>query len=70
MPIPHQEPLWREKPAGYLAHLIGHEGTGSLHAYLKKKGWVNGLMTSTPEIGKGISFFQLDLDLTKDGFSK
>ncbi|KAL5492063.1 STE23_1 [Sanghuangporus weigelae] len=66
-PIPDQDPLWRVKPAQFLAHLIGHEGPGSLHAYLKNKGWATALETSAEEFGRGASSFNLDLDLTKDG---
>ena len=27
------------KPDAYVAHLIGHEGKGSILSYIKKKGW-------------------------------
>lgn len=37
--IPSQMEHWKSKPCDYLAHLIGHEGEGSLLASLKAKSW-------------------------------
>ncbi|EJC99121.1 uncharacterized protein FOMMEDRAFT_160684 [Fomitiporia mediterranea MF3/22] len=42
-PIHWQDPLWRESPTYFIAYLLGHEGPGSLHSYLKNKGWLQGL---------------------------
>ncbi|EJD07221.1 insulin-degrading enzyme [Fomitiporia mediterranea MF3/22] len=67
-PIPWQTPHWRVSPAGFLAHIIGHEGSGSLHAYLKNKGWLNGLYAGPAEAGRGVSVFAVTVDLTKEGF--
>lgn len=38
--IPPQVGNWRTKPCDYLAHLIGHEGRGSLLGSLKARSWV------------------------------
>jgi hypothetical protein len=46
-PIPSHEKRWKEKPERYLAHLLGHEGHGSLFALLKKKGWAQVLVAVT-----------------------
>ena len=35
--LPSQLENYRIKPLGYLSWLIGHEGRGSLLAYLRKK---------------------------------
>ena len=37
------EHLYRQKPAGYCSHVIGHEGPGSLFALLKKEGLADAL---------------------------
>ena len=37
-PYPDEEELWQSKPGKYIAHLVGHEGPGSLLAYLKARG--------------------------------
>ncbi|EJC99255.1 uncharacterized protein FOMMEDRAFT_170573 [Fomitiporia mediterranea MF3/22] len=66
-PISWQTPLWREKPAYYVVHLLGHEGPSSLHAYLKNKGWLLRLVAGQATYGPGISLLKLTLDLTKEG---
>ena len=35
----------------YIAHLVGHEGPGSLLSALKKRGWVNDLEAGIGETG-------------------
>jgi len=45
--IPDELDYWKSKPAQLLSHLIGDEGEGSLLSYLKEKGWVLSLNTST-----------------------
>ncbi|KAJ4475639.1 insulin-degrading enzyme [Lentinula aciculospora] len=68
IPIEYQAPYWRHKPGQFLAHLIGHEGPGSLYAYLKSKGWVTGLSSSPSPLGRGFDTFRISIELTKDGF--
>ncbi|EJC99115.1 uncharacterized protein FOMMEDRAFT_94441 [Fomitiporia mediterranea MF3/22] len=67
-PIPWQVPLWRESPTYFITHLLGHEGQGSLHAYLKNKGWIISLVAGDAIPGRGISLFKVWIALTKDGF--
>ena len=38
------------KQAQYVAHVIGHEGPGSLLSYLKQRGWANSLEASGEEV--------------------
>ena len=38
--LPPQIDRWKTKPCDYIAHLLGHEGQGSLLSALKKKAWV------------------------------
>lgn len=69
-PLEYQPPHWRHKPADYISHFVGHEGPGSLHSYLKAKGWVTSLSTGTQNIARGFNMFKITLHLTQDGFSK
>lgn len=69
-PLGYQAPNWRHKPANFLAHFIGHEGPGSLHSYLKDKGWVTGLSSGAQNLSRGFGMFKITLQLTKEGFSK
>ncbi|ORE11774.1 hypothetical protein BCV72DRAFT_197111 [Rhizopus microsporus var. microsporus] len=42
-PFPDQTAFYECQPANYLAHLIGHEGPGSILSFLKKKTWATTL---------------------------
>ncbi|KAJ1309144.1 hypothetical protein OPQ81_004817 [Rhizoctonia solani] len=62
-----QPPKYISKPAAILGHLLGHEGPGSIHAYLKNKGWISYLSAGIHSGGRGFSFFKITTILTKDG---
>ncbi|CAE6447519.1 unnamed protein product [Rhizoctonia solani] len=62
-----QPPKYLTKPATILGHLLGHEGPGSMHAYLKNKGWISYLSAGIHGGGRGFSFFKITTVLTKDG---
>lgn len=66
-PLPDQHPHWRSQPAGYVAHLLGHEGPGSLLSELKRRGWVSSLSAGPREAASGFAFFSLDVDLSEEG---
>jgi insulysin len=66
-PYPDEENLWQSKPGRYIAHLVGHEGPGSLLAYLKGKGWVNDLSAGAAPLCPGTGHFSCSLTLTEDG---
>ena len=66
-PFPDQQPLHASKPGVYLSHLLGHEGEGSIYAYLKRKGWVQSLYASPDHITTGIDFFKVNMELTPEG---
>ncbi len=55
------------QPSSYVAHLIGHEGTGSLLSYLKGRGWCNFLEAGPSHGAKGFMFFMVMVDLTEEG---
>jgi insulysin len=69
-PLRYQPPLWRHKPASFLGHFVGHEGPGSLHSYLKKKGWITSLNAGAQNLARGIAMFKATCHLTKEGFSE
>ncbi|KAI0636675.1 insulin-degrading enzyme [Trametes polyzona] len=67
-PLPYLPPMWRRKPANFLAHFLGHEGPGSLHSYLKQKGWVTGLSAGPQNLARGFATFKVTLYMTPQGF--
>jgi insulysin len=67
-PIDEQTSHWRFKPGNYLASMIGHEGPGSLHSYLKERGWVTTLSTGVQDLARGIATFKITLYLSQNGF--
>jgi insulysin len=69
-PFLDQEELFKSHPSRYASHLIGHEGPGSLLAYLKKKGWANGLSAGASPIAHGSAFFHVNIKLTEDGLGE
>ena len=62
-----QESNWECKPAGYYSHLLGHESSGSLLFYLKKKGWANEIAAGGMKVSQGNSVFSVVLDMTPEG---
>ncbi|KAI0282121.1 Metalloenzyme, LuxS/M16 peptidase-like protein [Russula aff. rugulosa BPL654] len=67
-PIDEQTSHWRFKPGSYLASVIGHEGPGSLHSYLKERGWITTLSTGVQDIARGIATFKITFYLSQNGF--
>ncbi|KAL1387083.1 a-pheromone processing metallopeptidase Ste23 [Phyllosticta capitalensis] len=66
-PYPDEEALYESAPGRYLSHLIGHEGPGSLLAYIKEKGWANALGAGQVAVCPGAGFFSLSIRLTEEG---
>jgi insulysin len=69
-PLDFQPPHWRHKPGNFLAHFVGHEGPGSLHSYLKDKGWITSLNSSPQSLARGFSMFKVTIHLTQQGFGE
>ncbi|CAH8251408.1 unnamed protein product [Arabidopsis lyrata] len=63
-----------KKPEDYLAHLLGHEGRGSLHSFLKAKGWATSLSAGVGDDGINRSslayVFGMSIHLTDSGLEK
>lgn len=67
-PLSYQPARWKYKPANFLAHFVGHEGPGSLHSYLKQKGWLTGLSSGPQNLAREFAMFKVTLHLTREGF--
>lgn len=67
-PLGYQPPQWKYKPGNFLGHFVGHEGRGSLHSYLKNKGWITSLSAGPQSLGRGFSMFKITTHLTQAGF--
>ena len=66
-PYPDEDELWQSSPGRYISHLIGHEGPGSIFAYIKAKGWANSLSSGPQGMNPGTSFFTVMIRLTDAG---
>jgi len=56
------------QPDRVVCHLLGHEGAGSLHEYLTRKGWIEGLSTGgVGAEGPDFSLFGANIVLTEAG---
>ncbi|KAG8980709.1 Insulinase (Peptidase M16), partial [Tulasnella sp. 427] len=66
--VPWQPPLYKVKPVNLISYFIGHEGPGSLHSYLKNKGWATRLSAGPVSGAPGFDFFKVTTGLTKEGF--
>lgn len=67
-PIDEQTSHWRFKPGEFLASIIGHEGPGSLHSYLKERGWITSLTAGVQDLARGMAHFRIMFYLSQNGF--
>ncbi|KAF7593445.1 Insulinase (Peptidase M16) [Aspergillus hancockii] len=66
-PFLDEETMYESQPSRYISHLLGHEGPGSILAYVKAKGWANGLSAGDMPICPGSAFFTVSIRLTQEG---
>lgn len=67
-PCLNEEDMFTSPPSRYIAHLVGHEGPGSIMAYIKGKGWANSLSAGGYDICPGSpSLFDVTVRLTEEG---
>ncbi|EDW78671.2 uncharacterized protein Dwil_GK13929 [Drosophila willistoni] len=70
--LPPMKFQYRTKPDGFISHLIGYEGKGSLCAYLRRRLWcmsvTAGIGGSSFESNSIYSLFNICIYLTDDGF--
>jgi len=71
--VPPQWKNWKSKPCDYIAHLLGHESSGSLLSELKDKMWANacyaGVGSSGYENASSHALFSLTFVLSEEGVS-
>jgi len=69
--LPPVQHLYKSKPDRYLAHLIGHEGAGSLLSFLKQAGFATRLCAGISEDSFGTNsmacLFDVEVTLTTAG---
>lgn len=70
--LPPMIEKFKTKPDQYISFILGHEGTGSILSYLRKKLWAVDLVAGTDDSGLGsntmFSLFSIVISLTEDGF--
>ncbi|KAI1798428.1 LuxS/MPP-like metallohydrolase [Ganoderma leucocontextum] len=66
--LPDLRAYANSKPSSFLGHLFGHEGHGSIYAYLKKQGWLLGLSASASGHTRGPQTFTVGGSLTLEGY--
>ena len=66
-PLPPLDPVYEYAPGNYLANLIGHEGEGSLHAWLRDRGWINALAAGASHYGRLNAVMNISVSLTESG---
>ena len=66
-PIPPLKPHYRTKPANHLAGLVGHEGPGSLHDVLSRRGWIEALYAWDNVMDEQNATFEISMTLTDAG---
>ncbi|TDB01265.1 insulinase family protein [Halomonas marinisediminis] len=67
--FPVNDPIaeYRHKPVDLIAHLLGHEGEGSLLAALREAGWADGLSAGVSRGDGRHALFTVDISLTPLG---
>jgi insulysin len=66
-PWQDEDEMYETQPARFLSHLIGHEGPGSILAYLKDEGLANSLSAGYHTVCPGAAFFEIEISLTQEG---
>ncbi|KAL3755300.1 hypothetical protein ACJRO7_002363 [Eucalyptus globulus] len=66
-PVTPEIQHYKGGPCGYLGHLIGHQGEGSLFYVLKTLGWAMSLFAGEGESYWEFAFFTVEIDLTDAG---
>jgi secreted Zn-dependent insulinase-like peptidase len=65
--LPSIQRFYKEKPLGFIGHILGHEGKGSLLSLLKKEGLAEGLSAGGRDKGDNTSAFYITIRLTEKG---
>lgn len=65
--IPGVKTEYDSKPVSYIANILGHEGGGSLLAFLKQRGWADSLSAGAGFMDKKQGTLQVSIGLTEPG---
>ncbi|XP_051113236.1 nardilysin-like isoform X2 [Andrographis paniculata] len=72
--LPSLQKDYLRKAEDYLAHLLGHEGRGSLHYFLKSRGWATSISAGVSDDGmyrSSIAYiFGMSIHLTDSGIER
>ncbi|MDZ4263653.1 MAG: insulinase family protein, partial [Pseudomonadota bacterium] len=66
-PIPNPDRFYQKKPFAFIAHMLGHEGEGSLLSLLKRLGWAEAIYADTGFQSRSDAVFRLNIKLTPQG---
>ena len=66
-PVPSLDDHFAVKPGVYIANLLGHEGAGSLHEYLRNQGWIESLSASAQRFDQDNATMNVTVELTEAG---
>lgn len=69
-PWQDEEAMYETQPSRYVSHLIGHEGPGSILAYLKAQGLANSLSCGAHTVCPGSAFLEIEISLTPEGLKR
>ena len=69
-PMESLHQYYRKKPMGYLARIIGFEGQGSLHSFLKDQGLIVSLAAYPSDVPGEYGEFNVRMELTPEGLDK
>ncbi len=69
-PIPPVAGLYQAKPVSYIAHLLGHEGKGSVLSLLRERGWADELSAGTGYEDQNEATFNVSMKLTPQGMQQ
>ena len=68
--FPPLKTKYPKKANGYISHLLGDEGPGSILAALKAKGWANELMAGIMASTNSYAQMNVKINLTNDGMNE
>ncbi|GAA5854680.1 hypothetical protein JCM5353_000824 [Sporobolomyces roseus] len=66
-PLADLKSKWAIQPGQYISHFLGHEGSGSILADLKDRGWATSLSSSCSNGAAGFEFLRININLTASG---
>lgn len=69
-PVPPLASHYKTKPLYYIAHILGHEGKGSLLSLLKARSWAEGLSAGTNYNHRDGALFTVSITLTEKGMAR